>query len=306
MDRGLVDKQFFNQNPLLAPAELSDLRFDEITENGRVKGYEALRAETGILFTPATYMRLATAIRNFFAENRNINAEKTGAAVNIFFGSYKKGSRKVRKVMIQHRANKIEMIRNASVITFHLNNGLAIENEITTRNLVSDWAVHFYSNGMREFAFKFLNNTLPLKIRQFHYIQGLTRGCTFCEIKTFMPAPDETARHLFFDCPTVTYWRNKIITDYLGRAGPRLTEPEFWLGRLTNELDKNDYLRYIKWIYLYTIWGYRTRKKIPSWLTFNEELTVALKRGLIVSPLLQLKRLMFYNQFLQIPAPERG
>jgi len=150
------------------------------------------------------------------------------------------------------------------VQAYHLNNGLNLPNEVTIKRLYGDWVVNFYTNSMREFVFKLINNLLPVKTRQMHYIQGLTRGCTFCELKTYMPAPDETIKHLFYDCPTVSGWRRGVIENYCGRAGPSLMDPEFWLSRVDNVLDKNDYVRFLKWTYLHTVWEFKLRKKTPD------------------------------------------
>jgi len=300
---GITDITFFNQQPVLNLDTLSRLRFDNIVTDGRIKEFQLLRDDTGLQFSPATYLRLAATVRNFFTNYPAVTREgKSGTWLNTYVFSFKKGSKNFRQQFTKEKSEKTEMVRNASVQAYHLNNGLNLPNETTIKKLYGGWVVSFYTNNMREFVFKLINNLLPVKTRQMHYVQGITRGCTFCELKTYMPAPDETVRHLFYDCPTVTVWRLGIIENYCGRAGPSLMDPDFWLSRIDNALDKNDYVRFLKWSYLHTVWEFKLRKKTPGWLTFNEEFSYAIRRGLKISPLLQFKYTLFNNQYLQAPA----
>ena len=56
---------------------------------------------------------------------------------------------------------------------------------------------------LREFGFKFYNNTLGLNKRLARFVQGAGAGCTFCRTFNNGPVPDETFIYLFFDCPSV-------------------------------------------------------------------------------------------------------
>jgi hypothetical protein len=73
------------------------------------------------------------------------------------------------------------------------------------------WNNSRFSNCMRVFLFKLTNNTLPVNTIVSHFVRGISRNCTFCDI-TFNPEPeDERIFHLLYDCKTATVTRNNYF-----------------------------------------------------------------------------------------------
>jgi len=153
---------------------------------------------------------------------------------------------------------------------------------------------------MREFIFKFLNNLLATNTKMSHYINGRARGCSFCSMAAVANIPDETMRHLFFECQTVTTWRLGSIL----RQFPQLqiNTVQFWFGAPEGQVQKNNYLQFFRWCFLYTVWDFKLRLKRPAMETFWLECNSRIERGLKISPLLRLKKLILRNHNVQAPA----
>jgi len=303
----LLDHAFFAQNPELDKTKLVKIRYDDISINGRMKEYNQLCADLAMPITVATYFRMATAFRAFSQTLRGIEVQNnnTGLWLNTFLGTFKKGSKKVRNYFIKARVSAVDMTRNASVATFHINCDVEIPPDNLVKKFYGEWCNTYYSNPLKEVMFKMVNNLLPLNTRVHHYVQGTTRGCTFCELKTYRPAPDETTLHLFFECPITTGWREKFCSDFFGIASATVSaSKEQWFSRTTDNLGKNDYSNYLKWCFMFTVWEHKLRHKAPGWFPFKEELNININRGVATSSWLQIKYLIFRNQLLQVPAPE--
>ena len=69
--------------------------------------------------------------------------------------------------------------------------------------------------NIREFSFKFFNNSLGLNQRLARYVGGRGEECTFCSIANKGPNVPETFIHFFFDVKLLTQvswrWRNTCL-----------------------------------------------------------------------------------------------
>ena len=77
-----------------------------------------------------------------------------------------------------------------------------------------------------------------------------------------LPAPLETFRHVFYDCPAV----NKVIKEFFVKYFniPIVSCEIFFSGALTEHESKNKVFQLCMDILRYNIWLYKLEKKIPS------------------------------------------
>ena len=83
------------------------------------------------------------------------------------------------------------------------------------RKFLSFWGLSFLPMNIREFSFKFFNNSLGLNQRLARYVGVRGEECTFCSIANNGPNVPETFIHFFFDCYTSSNIRNWFGTTYL-------------------------------------------------------------------------------------------
>jgi hypothetical protein len=86
------------------------------------------------------------------------------------------------------------------------------------------------------------------------------------------PPPDETFKHIFLDCPVVRNWHENFISNYLPPNFVRDAQDRsdlFFLGRVHEPFSDNYFVTICIFIFKYTIWDARLRKKIPSFNSLN-------------------------------------
>jgi hypothetical protein len=145
-----------------------------------------------------------------------------------------------------------------------------LANEAHVKMLLGMWSRHCLPNKIREFSFKFLNNSLAINTRLSHYVQNRQRGCTLCTIKGRVPVPDETSIHLFYDCATTKKVHDRFFRLYDLPDNARKTI--FLLGTIDVEDPFNEII-YIWSIFIqFCIWEMKIYKRIYSGTTLDIDL----------------------------------
>ena len=131
------------------------------------------------------------------------------------------------------------------------------------------WSRHFLDSKTRDFIFKFYNNILGINQRVNKFNPATCPSCTFCSISNTLPAPLETFRHIFYDCPSV----KKILYAFFNKfMNILLVECDVYFGgAVTNTESKNMVFQMCMDILRYNIWLFKLEKKLPiSNLILNE------------------------------------
>ncbi len=102
-------------------------------------------------------------------------------------------------------------------------------------------------------------------------VDEIDRSCTFCKLKKILPPPEETFKHLFWDCPVTTDLTSKFF-EKITPEFEHLPENEKLLFWFTG-LHLNAYpplLNIARCIFLYTLWDMHNRKCVLGWTTFKK------------------------------------
>jgi hypothetical protein len=276
----------FEQNrPRLNLEMVSRLKFSDFFQDNVPVSLDNLCANTGIEFSLVTYMR----IHAFFEPFRNRFArrvEDKSISVIEFLGKKKGDSKKVRKIL-NRRVNSVAVLRLRNITTFFRITG-TVASEALVKLLLGMWSRHYLPNKIREFSFKFLNNTLAINTRLSHYVQNRQRGCTLCTIENRVPVPDETFIHLFFDCIATRKIHERFFSLYGLRDNDR--KSIFLLG--TIDADGPFYeIVYIWAIFIqFCIWEMKIYKRIYSGTTLDIDLKFFIENCFRNCPRLRLAR----------------
>ncbi len=79
--------------------------------------------------------------------------------------------------------------------------------------------------------------------------------------------PDETFKHIFMDCRTVRAWQNQFLDYYFPVNYIRDEQDRtnlFFLGRVHEPYTDNHFIILCIFIFQYTIWEARLKKRTPS------------------------------------------
>jgi len=296
--------EYFAQGEPIHTWVLAKLRYSDICLGNNIKPIDQISHILNTNISPANYLRLASAVLAFSRYHKSVAAQEKHNNLNAFLGSFRRGSRKFRNIITNYRNAKVPIQTNTSVRKFYEIHGLQIQPENVLERRFKEWHSTFYTNGVREFIFRFNNNLLALNTKLSHFVPGKSRGCTFCEQATYRPCPDETSLHLFFECSVTTEWRSKFLNEFLLHS-EGTDSKSFWFSFPEEAELQNEYLQLLKWFFLYNIWDTRQKYRLPSWTSFKIELNRLIDAAERISDRLKVKKLLLMNRIRRVPVPQR-
>jgi hypothetical protein len=137
---------------------------------------------------------------------------------------------------------------------------------------ISLWNTYGISHSCGNFIFRFYNNILGTNARVFHFVPGINKTCTFCNIRG-TPNPDpESFLHIFFTCATSAEWHGRFLSTYFpdiifnSDAEKKIL---LFLGKLPDPHGHNPFIAVCVLIYQFCIWEAKLKKKIHSFHTID-------------------------------------
>ena len=188
------------------------------TQNNKIFSQRTLFAYLGfeLGFLETLYLR---SVFNKIARSFNMNELCT--PIVFFFGTSTKGSKRMRKILIENRYN------------ICVNKGLAKRGILANSaqldsardcNFNSLFGFPKLSHNLRSFFFNFTSYTLYNNAMISHFVQNYESTCKRCEHGGLRPAPKETILHIFWECPCVQGILNDL-NDII--ASERLNDTSF-------------------------------------------------------------------------------
>jgi hypothetical protein len=270
-DNNILCENFFGRhNDFQYLAKIARIRLEDILIGQQMKSLDEINDSLDLNFTLAIYMRLSGAVHFFLGKKVNI-PPSVPVGILQFMTSYSKGSQKIRRVLIIKKAEALKIENLSTVTTFFVITGTGDIESNFLKNIWSFWNFSGQQNMVREFTFKFYNNQLGINTRVSHFVAGHSRGCSLCTIKNAIPIPDETFKHIFYDCPTVKSFHEKIVQKYFSRIGT-LDEAEkvkFWFFGMYDDRI-NLFVTFAILRLQYQIWRMKLRKEILQFSTLEQ------------------------------------
>ena len=233
-------------------------------------------ANTGIEFSLASYLRLQEAFfstRHIFAPARP--SDGTATLVNNFLKQFKKGSKPIRNILLGKKICKIVINDLPNVKSLGRLSTINNLNDEVLKRCLSFWSFYYLPMKIREFSFKFFNNSLGLNNRLAHFVPGRENGCTFCSNVNMNPVPVENFMHLFYECNTVKRLRTTFENEFLPELQfNNLQEKiKFWIFGVspTSGDNSNYFMLTLTQVFLYSIWQFKLQKRTPVRMLFEME-----------------------------------
>ena len=266
--RKITCNLFSGNNPALNAQSISKIKVSDIATDNRLLSLDDISLNTGLPINLVTYLRLQEA---FFASSKLFNEPRSNngssLSVNEFFVRFRKGSKQIRNILCLDRCRKIKVDELQSVRAFETLINIADIPVETKKSCLSFWSNNFLPMDLREFSFKFFNNTLGINQRIANYVNGRMAGCSFCTIFNNGPIPPETFIHLFFDCPQVTAVRNWFENTFLPdiHLANREDKVKFWFYGITPDANDctNVFTLTLVQTILFCIWRLKLLKRLP-------------------------------------------
>jgi hypothetical protein len=160
-------------------------------------------------------------------ERYKVPPRKKYDSLESFFRLRKKGSKAFRSIL---ENSPINILTEKNVRTFIRLIAVPLPDPEIIAHFLSTWGLGCLPNKIRDFGFKFFNNTLGINSRVAHFNNNVSEDCTFCRVSGLLPAPRESFIHLFYECT-----KTKVLIDYLLAT---------WFADLnfTSDLEKRNFI----------------------------------------------------------------
>jgi hypothetical protein len=287
---------FLHNNPPIHMIVAVNLTLGDIWHNGHLRSIDSINENFQAQLSLVSYLRLSAATRYWEKKLLVPVPGVTCMTVNEFIRKFKKGSKPFRTVLSNYKvgpAAKTGLKAAKSLLNVltlpavvgpvpvpvpvpvPARDDLQSLQPILRNKVLECWDFKFVTNRQREFLFKYTSNRLSFNNRLAHYNDRVNASCTLCVLEHRIPAPSESAVHLFFDCPS---------SESLHRSADRNFWPEFtlndesrkklWLcfmSSTTNHTGNyNTFVQMAVCTVQFFIWECKLKKHKPSWAACKE------------------------------------
>jgi hypothetical protein len=181
-DNILCENFFGRQNNYQYFAKIAKIRLEDLLIGRNMRSLDEINENLGVEFTLAIYMRLSGAVHFFLEKKENVQ-QNIPVGILPYLTSFKKGSQKIRKVLLTKNTESVKLEQLNSVTTFNSLTGIGNIEQSFLKNIWGFWNFSGQQNTVREFIYKFYNNLLGINTRVSHFVAGHNRGCTFCTVR---------------------------------------------------------------------------------------------------------------------------
>jgi hypothetical protein len=302
----LIDRNFFGRDRYrLNTVAIRTLTYKDCFDNNNVfKSLEAFNA-MGIPLVPASWLRLHGVLisaRNVLKKPDPVK-NTLCKSINQLFRPGIKGSKRFRLIIEYSEAVDTRNLRTS--ITFSNLTHTVLPPNNFLMNCIGAWKFTFHSSDVKNFIFRFRNNSLPLANRIQNYIANVNPNCVFCRIRHIQIR--ESFFHCFWECHSMSQWRttffNLYFQDMTGNLDLQLF---YWYGIADPDqtLLTHSAILAVWDVFRYVIFKLKTRNILPNFETINREFLFLLSSMCKVST--QLSAQMNNNPLFSRIGPALG
>ena len=132
------------------------------------------------------------------------------------------------------------------------------------------WTYSFLPIEIRDFSFKLLNNYHKFNASIAHFNETISASCTACTAKKLLPAPKETIKHMYYDCPVNENFAKKYFETFLNNTNINFSADFLLLGAPSILPESLAFIINIEIILLnFFLFNARNKKQLPLMRNFN-------------------------------------
>jgi hypothetical protein len=266
----LYNDEFFNADT--GTLDKNSLTWQSLLKENKFDSHNNLKLRFGMGFSNEKYLMLKQgweyARKKFSARNGTGTSAVTGTNILSYIKQLKlKGSSKRLRFILNNGKEK-NISRLPQVTNYKKITGISTDHVCNPVNWLMAWNQHYFTVEVRDFLYKFYNNTLPINCRVGHFSGDGEKGCTFCIMSRTVPECRETIQHLFFDCVPVKKVWSLVCNNFL-RPGIPVTRSDFFSGRPASYDGKNELtFQLLCDLFRFLVWELKLLKKLPVPATF--------------------------------------
>jgi hypothetical protein len=276
LDKAFFGHRFYEEHVI----QLRNLMYDKCFQDEAFKTMAEFR-DMGLPLNMVTWMRLRSALLS--AKTRlkktTLLEERRSRAINVFFQSFRKGSRNMRNVL------NYDMVTNTSVndlriiTTFSELTNSTVPSNLRNEICLGSWSISALSINLKSFSFKFRNNILPLTNRVANFDQNIDPICKFCRIIDEDTAQRESFSDCFFDCKSINNFLYLFNKEFFGELDPERIKSGYWFGYYcdTDSLLRQQMNIIVFDIFRFVIFKSKCRNILPTYMEIRKQTLFLIK-----------------------------
>lgn len=186
---------------------IKGLKFcDIVSVEKKCLSYDEFKLKTDVNLNFMEFLR----VNSFIRQNLDLYSDKIESSKQSLSGIFKKEGVKSKFYRHYLDSNKFDISKSICSINRYKwtdSGQVDVERELLWQK---NWHLSFAAVDFKDMSFKIINNQLKLNSHISHFDNSKNASCTFCDISFNRPAPKETIKHLFVDCPT----SNQLVSLY--------------------------------------------------------------------------------------------
>ena len=132
------------------------------------------------------------------------------------------------------------------------------------------WTYNFLPIEVRDFSFKILNNYHKFNASIAHFNENISACCTLCTLDKLLPAPKETIKHFYYDCPVSENFAKSYFETFLANVNIDFSIDCLLLGAHSTVPESLAFIFNIEIIFLnFFLLNARNKKHLPLMRNFN-------------------------------------
>jgi hypothetical protein len=273
-NQSLINKDFFGRNFYdIYRHRIRTLTVDScISENNHFKSVAEFREE-GLPVTIAVWMRLRSAVLKTRNDYKKPDPALDNKALSLHELLRKKltGSKPFR-IYLEWDRRQVNVAGLRVVNTFAELVNLPVPDCKTIETSLGALRFYYLNADLKNFMFRFRNNSLPLSNRLQNYEAGVDPTCFFCRVRNVQIR--ESFLHCFYECLTFRSWLQQFYDRYFDiRINSLEGRNFFWYGVHDTIATKSQLLSIILILDIlrYTAFKYKRRKILPTFDTIHND-----------------------------------
>ena len=237
-----------------------------LNDSNKPLSQDSFQTKNNIRINVMEFFRLISVIRHNLEKYKN----KLGDPfynIDIYFAKKGLKSRHYRKFLMNN-GNNISTVK--TTLNRYSWAGINEVDSIREIRFHKVWTHSFLPIEIRDFSFKLINNYHKFNANIAHFNENISASCTACTVQKLLPAPKETIKHMYHDCPVNENFAKKYFETFLNNIDINFSMDFLLIGVPAILPESLAFIINIEIILLnFFLFNVRNKKQLPLMRNFN-------------------------------------
>ena len=264
----LISRNIFTETTWVRHSEkIKSLRFSSfLNDSNKPLCQNSFHIKNDIVINVMEFFRLNSVIRHNIDKYKSKFGEPYLKIENYFMKKNLK-SKHYRKFFVKSSSDISNIRTTLNRYLWAETNNVDSTREIRFHKV---WTHSFLPIEMRDFSFKLVNNYHKFNGSISHFNENISASCTPCTLQKLLPAPKETIKHFFYECPVNMNFANTYFETFLNNVNLEFSINFLLLGVPSTLPESLAFILNIEIMLLnFFLCNSRKKKQLPLMINFN-------------------------------------